>query len=308
MRIAPALLLVAGCSGHPVGSSSGAAATSSTGTSSSGSSGSFGGGSPDAGAPPGWTLVWSDEFNGPDGGDVDPTKWVHAVSGDGNGNQELEYYTPGPANAYLGGGYLHLVADALPPDGGGFTCWYGPCQYTSGKIVTKAEGAPALFQQQYGRFSARMKIPAGQGMWPAFWMLGSNIDQVNWPTCGEIDVMENIGETPATDYGTVHGPDAQGANAALSGNIVLDGGALADDFHVYSVEWSPGQVIFLLDDTPYFTATKAAFLGSWVFDDHPFYLLLNLAIGGVWPGPPDSSTVFPAEVLVDWVRVYDPTP
>ena len=278
-------------------------------TASSSSAGSSsGGGAVDAGNPPGWTLVWSDEFEGPDGGDVDLTKWVHVESGNGNGNQELEYYTPGPANAFVGSGNLHLVADALPSNGGGFSCWYGACQYTSGKLVTKADGATALFEKQFGRFSARMKIPAGQGVWPAFWMLGSNIDQVSWPTCGEIDVMENVGMNPSTDYGTLHGPNAQGQNVSLGGSTMLASGTLADDFHVYSVEWSMGQVVFLLDDIPYFTGTTSAYSGTWVFDDHPYFLLLNLAIGGSWPGSPNSSTVFPAEVLVDWVRVYDASP
>jgi beta-glucanase (GH16 family) len=165
-----------------------------------------------------------------------------------------------------------------------------------------------LFEKQYGRFSARMKIPAGQGMWPAFWALGNNIEQVDWPSCGEIDVMENIGNEPATVHGTVHGPDSNKQDASNGGNKVLASGTLADDFHVYTIEWKQGEVRFLLDDVEYFTSTPASFPGTWVFDDHPFYLLLNLAIGGTWPGDPDASTVFPAELLVDWVRVYDPMP
>jgi beta-glucanase (GH16 family) len=248
--------------------------------------------------------VWSDEFNGPDNSDVDPTKWVHEVSGTGNGNQELEYYTSGTDNAFQAGGYLHIVAKTSSNQ---YTCWYGSCQYTSGKIVTKAWGKPSLFEKQYGRFAARMKIPAGQGMWPAFWMLGNDISTVNWPSCGEIDTMENIGKNPATVYGTIHGPDMAKANVSLGGNSVLGMGALADDFHEYAVEWKAGQVAFLLDGMTYFTATQSAFQGTWVFD-HPFYLILNLAIGGGWPGSPDSTTVFPAELLVDWVRVYDPGP
>ncbi|HVY48486.1 MAG TPA: glycoside hydrolase family 16 protein, partial [Minicystis sp.] len=255
---------------------------------------------------PGWKLVWHDEFDGPDGSDVDPTKWAHVESGDGNGNQEREYYTSGKANAFQQGGALHIVADALPPGGGGYSCWYGPCQYTSGKIVSKAWGQPALFEKRYGRFSVRMKIPAGQGVWPAFWLLGANIEQVNWPACGEIDVMENIGAMPAIDYGTLHGPGGNG-EASLGGQASVAMGALADDYHTYSIEWKAGEVKFLLDDAVYFTGTTAAFPGQWVFDDQPFYLLLNLAIGGSWPGDPDASTVFPSELLVDWVRVYDPT-
>jgi beta-glucanase (GH16 family) len=249
--------------------------------------------------------VWSDEFNGANGSDVDPTKWVHVVSGNGNGNQELEYYTAGPANAYQSGGYLHIVADTAGASA--YSCWYGQCQYTSGKIVTKADGQAALYQKQYGRFAARMKVPGGQGMWPAFWMLGVNIDTVSWPTCGEIDAMENIGKAPATVYGTLHGPDASKNNVSLGGNTMISAGALSDDFHEYAVEWQAGQVVFLLDDVPYFTGAQAQFTGTWVFDQ-PFYLILNLAIGGGWPGSPDATTVFPAELLVDWVRVYDPAP
>jgi beta-glucanase (GH16 family) len=232
---------------------------------------------------------------------------VHEVSGNGNGNQELEYYTAGTANAFQQGGYLHIVADALPANGGGYTCWYGPCSYTSGKIQSKPDGKPSLFEKQYGRFAARMKIPAGQGVWPAFWLLGNDIDTVSWPTCGEIDTMENIGKNPATVYGTIHGPDASKANVSLGGNFMLPTGALSDAFHEYAIEWSAGQVVFLLDGAPYFTATQAAFGGTWVFA-HPYYLILNLAIGGGWPGSPDASTVFPAELLVDYVRVYDPAP
>jgi len=254
---------------------------------------------------PGWKLVWNDEFNGPDGSDVDPTKWVHAESGNGNGNQERQYYTSGKDNAFQAGGNLHIVAKKLPQDGGGFTCWYGPCWYTSGKLVTKDWNKPSLFEKTFGRYSVRMKIPAGQGVWPAFWMLGHNIEQVNLPVCGQIDTMENIGKEPNTVHGTIHGPDANNQHTSDGGNKMTMG-ALADDFHIYTVEWKQGEIRFLLDDVEYFKTTPANFPGTWVFDDHPYYLLLNLAIGGTWPGDPDAATQFPAEMLVDWVRVYDP--
>jgi len=300
-----------------VTASSGKTATASTATSSSSSSTGAGGaggqgttgsgGGKGGGASlPGWTLVWSDEFNGPDGSAVDTTKWVYGGPLDGQYNMELEYYNPSTDNVFIVGGNLHLVAKALPMNSG-LMCGTLACQYTSGKIMTKASGSPSLFEKQYGRFSARMKIPAGQGMWPAFWMLGNNIDSVSWPTCGEIDIMENVGNTPATDYGTLHGPNGN-QEANLGGTTMLPSGALSDDFHVYSVEWKAGEVDFLLDDTVYFTGTTAQFPGTFVFDDHPFYMILNLAIGGSWPGSPDATTVFPAELLVDWVRVYDPAP
>jgi beta-glucanase (GH16 family) len=283
------------------------ASSSSGSTSTSGTGGQGTGGAGTGGAAlPGWTLVWSDEFDGPDGSAVDPTKWVYGGEQDGQYNQELEYYNPSTDNVFVAGGDLHIVAKALPAGGGGLMCWNGACQYTSGKIQTKAPGATALYQKQFGRLSARMKIPPGQGMWPAFWALGNDIDTASWPACGEIDVMENIGSAPATDYGTLHGPNAQNQAESLGGNTMLAMGALSDDFHVYSVQWAMGQIQFLLDDTVYFTGTTAQFPGTWVFDERPFYLILNLAIGGSWPGSPNGSTQFPAELLVDWVRVYDP--
>lgn len=317
-----AALALAACNGASTGGQASSASSSSWGggsvTGSSSSSGGTGGaastsssggagGAGGSAAPAGWKLVWSDEFDGADGSDVDPTKWVHEVSGSGNGNKELEYYTPGTANAFQMGGDLHIVAKALPAGGGGLTCWYGSCEYTSGKIVSKAWGKPSLFEKKYGRFAARMKIPAGQGMWPAFWLLGNDITAVSWPTCGEIDTMENIGKEPGVVHGTIHGPDATIQNVSLGGSSTLATGALADAFHEYAVEWQAAEVRFLLDGVPYFTAKQASFKGTWVFD-HAFYLILNLAIGGGWPGSPDATAIFPAELLVDWVRVYDPTP
>jgi len=318
------VVLLASCSGGGAAPSSSTGSTSSASSSTAASSSSggtggaggqsatgSGGGAGGSTSIPGWTLVWSDEFDGPDGSAVDPTKWAYGGPQDGQYNQELEYYNPTTDNVFVAGGNLHLVAKALPAGGAGLTCWNGACQYTSGKIQSKAPGQPSLYAKQFGRFSARMKIPAGQGVWPAFWMLGSNDDTATWPVCGEIDAMENIGKDPATTYGTVHGPNASNQNAQLGGSNVLGSGALADDFHVFAVEWKMGSVTFLIDEAPYFTATPALFQaqgGTWVFDDHAFYMILNLAIGGGWPGSPDANTTFPMEVLVDWVRVYDAAP
>jgi beta-glucanase (GH16 family) len=161
------------------------------------------------------------------------------------------------------------------------------------------------FDQTYGRFEARIKIPEGQGLWPAFWMLGDDIDSVSWPQCGEIDIMENIGKEPGTVHGSMHGPGYSGGNA-LTASYALPGGAkLGDDFHLYAVEWETGVVRFYLDDTLYETQTPANIPAgtTWVFDQ-PFFLLLNVAVGGSWPGDPDATTVFPQTMLVDYVRVY----
>ncbi len=244
-------------------------------------------------------LVWHDEFDGPAGSAVDPTKWLADTGGQGWGNQEREYYTAGAENASLDGDG-HLVITVRPvAAGSSYKCWYGPCRFTSARLKTKG-----LFFQRYGRFEARIRIPAGQGLWPAFWMLGNDIDAVGWPTCGEIDVMEVIGREPRTLYGTMHGPGYSGAGG-IGGKTMLTSGAFADAFHVFAVDWEPGGITWLLDGVPYFhTSPSSLPTGTkWVFD-HPFFLLLNAAIGGAWPGDPDSSTVLPQRMVVDYVRVY----
>jgi beta-glucanase (GH16 family) len=273
--------------------------TGGTSTGTGGTSTGTGGAASDGGLP-GWTLVWSDEFSGADGSGIDTTKWTALTGGDGWGNQEREYYTQSLANAQVQGG--SLVITATTAGASAYTCWYGQCQYTSARLQTLGH-----FEQQYGRFEARMKIPRGQGMWPAFWMLGDDIDQNGWPTCGEIDVMENIGKEPGTVHGSMHGPGYSGG-AALTATYVLPGGAaLADDFHVYAAEWAPDVVRFYLDSTLYETRTPADLPAgkTWVYD-HPFFLLVNVAVGGSWPGDPDGTTAFPQTMLVDYVRVYTP--
>jgi beta-glucanase (GH16 family) len=252
---------------------------------------------PSCGGSTAWTLVWSDEFNGADGTGIDTTKWAAQTGGDGWGNQEREYYTNDLANAAESGG--NLVITATTAGAASQTCWYGQCEYTSARLQTLG-----LFSQEHGRFEARIQIPRGQGLWPAFWMLGSNIDTVNWPTCGEIDVMENIGKEPGIVHGSMHGPGYSGGNA-LTALYTLPGGAsFADDFHVFAVEWETGVVRFYVDDTLYETETPADLPAgdTWVFDQ-PFFILLNVAVGGSWPGDPDSTTVFPQTMSVDYVRV-----
>lgn len=250
------------------------------------------GGSPQAPVPPGWTLTWSDDF---DGATPDPTKWTLETGGNGWGNHELEYYTTRAQNAMIQDGNLVITAiketlkgsDGISRD------------YTSARLKTAAH-----FTQTYGRFEARIKIPRGKGVWPAFWMLGDNIDSAGWPTCGEIDIMENIGSEPDKVHGSMHGPGYSGATP-LTGIFTLSSGALADDFHVFAVEWESAAVRFYVDDKLYQTrGTQDLPQGTkWVFD-HPFFILLNVAVGGDFPGNPDASTTFPQAMLVDYVRVY----
>ncbi len=268
------------------------------------SGGSSGGGSGSSGGSGGGTtrqLTWSDEFSAPDGSGVDPSKWSFDTGGGGWGNQELEYYTSGAANAVIQGGAL--VITATPSGAGQYSCWYGPCQYTSARLHTAGK-----FSQQYGRFEARIRIPEGSGVWPAFWMLGDDIGSVGWPGCGEIDVMENIGRTPSTTYGTTHGPGPGNyPGAGLSGAFSSGGAPMGDDFHVYAAEWTAGSVQFYVDGNLYWTVTPSSLPAgaTWVWD-HPFFLLLNFAVGGNWPGTPDGTAAWPQQMIVDYVRVYAP--
>jgi beta-glucanase (GH16 family) len=236
-----------------------------------------------------WRVIWSDEFNGPAGAPVDPKKWTFDTGAGGWGNNELETYTNSTENVFQDGSG-NLVIRALKT---------GANSYTSGRIKTQGK-----FDFQYGRAEARIKIPYGQGIWPAFWMLGNDIDRVGWPECGEIDIMENVGKEPSTIHGTVHGPGYSGS-AGIGGPYALPAGKrFADDFHVYAVEWSPQSVAFFVDGAKYFEVTPARLPAgkTWAYQ-HPFFLILNVAVGGMWPGNPDPTTTFPQQMLVDWVRV-----
>ena len=247
--------------------------------------------------PKGYTLVWSDEFNGKNGSQPDAAKWTYDIGGSGWGNRELEYYTNRAENARIEHGKLVITARAEPytgPDGAKFS-------YTSARLKTQG-----LFAQAYGRFEARIKIPAGQGIWPAFWMLGENIDADGWPKCGEIDIMENIGKEPGTNHSSLHGPSSTKPTSDLTQTITLPAGKkLAEEFHVYALEWEPGIARFYLDANLFATFTVAQWPagGTWVFD-HKFFILLNVAVGGDWPGSPDGASIFPQKMLVDYVRVY----
>jgi beta-glucanase (GH16 family) len=247
----------------------------------------------------GWALTWSDEFNTANGSRPDPAKWKFDVGGHGWGNRELEYYTDRPQNAFIEDG--HLVIRAIRED---YTGADGVTRhYTSARLKTQE-----IFAQAYGRFEARIKIPNGQGMWPAFWLLGNNLGKVPWPGSGEIDIMENIGREPSLIHGSMHGPGYSG-NEGLTQAISLPGEqAFYEEYHLYAIEWEPGSVSYFVDSTKYATFAPAHLAPElhWVFD-HPFFILLNVAVGGDWPGAPDESTVFPQSMLVDFVRVYRKT-
>jgi len=248
----------------------------------------------------GWKLVWADEFDGARGSAVDAKRWTEETGGGGWGNRELQYYTAGAKNAYLDGRgalVIRAVEESLPES---FKCWYGPCRYTSARLITRGK-----FSRAYGRFEARLRVPGGQGLWPAFWLLGEDIGRVGWPACGEIDVMENIGREPSTVHGTVHGPGYSGASGIGAAYQLPNGRRFADDFHVFAVEWEPDILRWYVDGRHYHTLTpdKLPAGAKWVFD-HPFFILLNVAVGGQWPGDPDQTTTFPQTMTVDYVRVY----
>ena len=238
-------------------------------------------------APPYWTLVWSDEFDGPAGTAPDATKWVYDLGASGWGNQELENYTDTRENSYLDGAG-NLVIESRQPS---------PGQYTSARLKTRTK-----FAVEYGKIEARIKLPAGQGIWPAFWMLGTD---GGWPDSGEIDIMENIGREPSVIHGTVHGPGYSGDKGIGESFSLNNSQRFADDFHVFAVEWAESSIQFFVDHKLYRTVTPASIPKgtAWVFN-HPFFLLLNVAVGGSWPGNPDSTSSFPQKMLVDYVRVY----
>ncbi len=237
---------------------------------------------------PGWTLIWQDEFEGEE---LDPEKWVKEIGGHGWGNNEYQFYTDRPENVRLEDG--NLVIEARDE-------FFIRRHYTSGRIKTQG-----LFTFTYGRVEARMRLPYGQGIWPAFWMLGDNIEEDGWPLCGEIDIMEHIGREPRRVYGTVHGPGYSGSGGIGHFTTVPEG-SLSEEFHTFAIEWEPEEIRWYLDDEQFFKLTPDQVSKEWVFD-HPFFILINMAVGGYWPGYPDESTVFPQFLTVDYVRIYQRT-
>lgn len=243
---------------------------------------------------PDYQLSWSDEFNGAAGDLPDATKWAYDI-GTGNngwGNNELEYYTSRPQNISMDG-EGNLVITAIKES-------YQGASYTSARIKTKG-----LMEQKYGRFEARLKTPYGQGLWPAFWMLGNDSDEVSWPQCGEIDIMELRGQAPNVTLSTLHGPGFSGANA-ISGTNTLINSRYDNQFHVFAVEWDENKIDFYVDDYLFkrFEKSEVEAKGEWVYD-HPFYLLLNVAVGGNFVGAPSQFTPFPQKMTIDYVRVYN---
>ncbi len=251
-----------------------------------------------ASTPPqaGSKLIWDDEFNG-HAGNLPSRGWGPYVGGDGWGNGQLEYDTNNK-NVYQNG-HGQLVLEARKEKAVHYQCWYGPCRYTSARINTKIHA-----QFTYGRFEARIKMPSGQGIWPAFWLLGGNIATgVHWPTCGEIDVMENIGREPRTIHGTIHGTGY--GLKGIGKPYVLAHGRFSDAYHIFAIQWNSDRIRFFVDGKNYFTLDHkiVARYGKWVFD-HPFFIMLDNEVGGFWPGSPNSTTMFPQKMLVDYVRVY----
>jgi beta-glucanase (GH16 family) len=250
-------------------------------------------------AAPDWQLVWSDEFNG---SSIDRSNWTYDTGGGGWGNSELEYYTDRSTNSYIyhdpasGNGFL--VLQALHES-------YRNRSYTSARLKTQG-----LRNWTYGRIEASIKVPNGQGVWPAFWMLGSNFSTVGWPGCGELDIMEHVTPIGAnTIRGSAHAPGFSGANSMNCDDTLAN---LSSQFHTYAIEWGPSEIRYYVDTTQYFSVTpqtatcgqnKTPLPGTWIFD-HPFFVILNLAIGGDWPGSPNAATQFPVQMWVDYVRVY----
>jgi len=234
------------------------------------------------------TLVKSDEFN--TAGAPDPLIWNYNIGTGQNGwgNSELQYYTDRSKNVTVQNGYL--IISALKES-------FNGSAYTSARLLTKDK-----FDQKYGRFEARIKLPWGQGIWPAFWMLGADIDTNPWPAAGEIDIMELRGQNPTTILGTVHGPGYSGGQS-ISKSYTLKNGRFDTEFHVFGIEWGPEYVNFYVDNVLYNQITPADVKGEWVFNK-PFFILINMAVGGNFVGAPNSETVFPQTMLVDYVRVY----
>lgn len=230
-----------------------------------------------------WELFWSDEF---DGNAIDPTKWTHEIGASGWGNNEWQFYTNSISNSIVSDGLLSIVALEQQFNGAG---------YTSARMITKDK-----FEVEYGKIEARMKLPLGQGIWPAFWMLGANISEVGWPQCGEIDIMEHVNNEMET-HGTVHWNNFGSHNYIGSSTPTTP-----DEWHTYGIIWDENKIQFYVDEVFYYQFDYSPNNNSEAIFTNPFFLLLNVAVGGNWPGYPDNTTVFPAIMQVDYVRVYKP--
>lgn len=246
------------------------------------------GGEEDPTAPTRSQLIWEDEFDGPAGQLPDASRWAFDIGTDW-GNRQLEFDTDRPENVSLdGNGNLAITARREAFSGSAFT---------SGRIKTQG-----LFEQAYGRFEARIDLPSGRGVWPAFWLLGDDIDTVGWPECGEIDVMEFRGQEPGVIHGSLHGP-GYSAGGAVTASYTLDNDRFDTGFHTFAVEWTADRITWFVDGEQYQSVGREDVPGRWAYD-HPFFIILNVAVGGGFVGPPGESTIFPQTMLVDWVRVY----
>ncbi|HEY5368492.1 MAG TPA: family 16 glycosylhydrolase [Hanamia sp.] len=236
---------------------------------------------------PGLSLKWSDEFKGKS---LDNNTWNYETGGGGWGNNELENYTSSSKNSFITEGN-YLVIEARQESA-------GSNNYTSARLQTKGKQ-----EFKYGRMDIRAKLPKGQGIWPAIWMLGSNISSTPWPACGEIDIMELLGHEPNKTYGTMHWSNTNGQDGNTGGNYTLPSEDFSQKFHVFSVVWDSTKIEWYVDNQKYFTGNKTDVKGIYPFDQ-PFFFILNVAVGGNWPGNPDATTIFPQRMIVDYVRVY----
>ena len=242
-------------------------------------------------------LAWSEDFDGPVGSPPAASTWTAELGAGGWGCDQRQWYTDSAANASItADGHLTVVGrqDGIVNESGDIVAG----SITSARLMSKDKVTVT-----YGRIAARIRVPAGLGMWPAFWMLGSDIDEVGWPGCGEIDVMEYVGSDPTRVHGTVHGPGYAGLEHGI-GKAYDTGTDLASGFHVYAVDWTANQITWLIDDTVYSQLTPAEVPGPWPFT-HPFFLVINLAIGGAWPGNDTDNPALPAHMLIDWIHVYE---
>ena len=242
-----------------------------------------------ANPPDGMTLVWSDEF---EGATIDPSHWSHELGGGGWGNNESQAYTSDEANSFVEDGNLFIVA---LQDGAG---------YTSARLVSRD-----LQEFQFGRIDIRAVLPYGQGLWPALWMLGANHSEVGWPECGEIDIMELLGQQPNYVHGTAHWGELIGGGHPNVGTVTYSDfpTTFADEYHVFSLEWAPDTMTWLMNGEPYHQLTTEGNVAPSGYEtpfNDPFFFILNVAVGGNWPGYPDETTVFPQFMAVDYVRVY----
>jgi beta-glucanase (GH16 family) len=243
----------------------------------------------------GWKLVWSEEFDGPE---IDLSKWDYDIDGHGWGNNELQYYTKEKRNAYIEDG--KLIIKALKEE-------YEGSPYTSAKLVTRGK-----VDWTYGRFEIRAKLPQGQGIWPAIWMMPTDLEiHGEWPSCGEIDILELCGHEPNKVHGTLH---MGNPHYYKGGDFTLKNGTFADDFHTFTLDWTPTEMRWYIDGQLYYKSSEWYTREEEASEkqpynapfNKPFYLMLNLAVGGNWPGYPNEETVFPQTFEVDYIRIYQP--